>query len=169
MKAFQDGLKKPPSQGGGAPGGGEGGGGRGAAGGAAAPAANRDIKAMGKLPVDFTGDREKADNFIEEVKAYLCLNADVPGFDSPIRKMAFTLTHIKGHKVAGWLRDMGIVYDSLNPATDNIPELWEYFLEVFTKQWQDNTKEERAWQKLKNLRMKGQSIDEFITEFEETA
>jgi hypothetical protein len=43
-----------------------------------------------------TGDRARADNFIEEVKGYLRLNQDVAGFDSPMKKIAFTLTLIKG-------------------------------------------------------------------------
>jgi hypothetical protein len=33
-----------------------------------------DIKTMGQLPQIFTGNQAQADNFIEEVKGYLCLN-----------------------------------------------------------------------------------------------
>ena len=55
---------------------------------------------MGKKPVIFTGNCTKADNFIEEVKAYFCVNQDVARFDSPIKKVAFTLTLIKGDEVA---------------------------------------------------------------------
>ena len=47
---------------------------------------------MGALPQLFYRDRTKADDFIDEVKAYLCLNADVVGYDSPFKKVAFTLT-----------------------------------------------------------------------------
>ena len=73
-----------------------------------------DIKAMGNLPHEFTGDRTKADDFIEEVKVYFCVNEDVAGFNSPIKKVAFTLTLIKGDEVAGWVRDMGIWIDGLD-------------------------------------------------------
>jgi hypothetical protein len=72
-----------------------------------------DIKTMGLLPQIFTGDHSKADNFIEEVKGYLCLNQDVAGFDSPIKKIAFTLTLIKGEDTVGWTRDMGDFLDGL--------------------------------------------------------
>ena len=61
---------------------------------------------MGNLPHEFTGDRTKANKFIEEVKAYFRVNEDVAGFNSPIKKVAFTLTLIKGDEVAGWVRDM---------------------------------------------------------------
>jgi hypothetical protein len=73
----------------------------------------QDVKAMGKLPEPFYGDRTKAEHFMQEVKAYLRLNQDVPGFDSPMKKVAFVLTHMKGPDVAGWARDIGEVLDDL--------------------------------------------------------
>ena len=66
---------------------------------AAIPAA-ADIKAMGQLLHKFTRDRTKADEFIEEVKAYFHINEDVVGFNLPIKKVAFTLTLIKGVKAS---------------------------------------------------------------------
>ena len=102
----------------GQPGGG-GGGGRGGPPAAApqgvVPAAN-DVKAMGSLPQIFTGDRLQADNFIKEVKGYLHLNHNIAGFNSPIKKVTFTLTLLKGDKVAMWAQDMGNWIDGLNPA-----------------------------------------------------
>ena len=56
---------------------------------------------MGSLPQIFTGDHTKATDFIEEVKGYIRLNQDVPGFNSPIKKAALTLTLIKGPEIAG--------------------------------------------------------------------
>ena len=61
---------------------------------------NPDVKIMGSLPNKFLGDRAMAEDFIEEVKRYLCLNRDVAGYDSPIKKAAFTLTLIKGKEIA---------------------------------------------------------------------
>ena len=116
-------------------GGGGGGGGGGGSGGAGPPLgqptptgqgqavvpAAADIKAMGNLPHEFTGDRTKADDFIKEVKAYFRVNEDVAEFNSPIKKVAFTLTLIKGDEVAGWVRDMGIWIDGLDRVYDNFP------------------------------------------------
>ena len=87
---------------------------------AAVPAA-ADIKVMGNLPHEFTGNRTKADDFIKEVKAYFHVSEDVAGFNSPIKKIAFTLTLIKGDEVAGWVRDMGIWIDGLDQVHDNFP------------------------------------------------
>jgi len=47
------------------------------------------------------------DDFIEEVKDYLQLNEQVPGFNCPRYKIVFTLTLIKGSKVVGWKQDIG--------------------------------------------------------------
>ena len=132
------------SSGGGGGGGGGGGSGRGGPPAVApqgvVPAAN-DVKAIGSLPQIFAGDRLQADNFIEEVKGYLHLNHDVAGFNSPIKKVAFILTLLKGDKVAMWAQDMGNWIDGLNPAQDNVPAVWNQFLVEFTTQFQDSTRE----------------------------
>jgi hypothetical protein len=95
-----------------------------------------DVKTMGQLPQIFTGNHSKVDNFIEEVKGYLCLNQDVAGFDLLVKKIAFTLMLIKGEDTARWTRDMGDFLDGLTPA-DNIPDLWMQFLLEFRQQFQD--------------------------------
>ena len=97
---------------------------------------------MGSLPQIFDGDRTKADDFIEEVKGYLRVNRDVAGYDSPIKKAVFTLTLIKGPRVAGWVHDMGTWIDNLHTINDNIPEIWEHFLIEFEAQFLDSQKTE---------------------------
>ena len=90
-----------------------------------------DVKTMGALPKLFYGDRTKSDNFIDKVKAYLSLNTDIAGYDSPFKKVAFTLTLIKGESAAQWVRDMGNWLDALIIPRDNIPGLWDQFLTEF--------------------------------------
>jgi hypothetical protein len=102
-----------------------------------------DVKTMGQLPQIFTGDHSKADNFIKEVKGYLHLNQDMVGFDSPIKKIAFTLMLIEGEDTVGWTRDMGNFLDGLGPA-DNILDLWTQFLAEFGQQFQDTQKEDQT-------------------------
>jgi hypothetical protein len=72
------------------------------------------MRAMGNKLENFYGDRAKADTFIEDVKAYLQLNKDVAGYNSPKNKIAFTLTCMKGDKVFGWTRAMGEMLDTLS-------------------------------------------------------
>ena len=93
-----------------------------------------DVKAMGSLPQIFNGDRSKADDFIEEVKGYFHLNANVTGYNSPYKKVAFTLTLIKGDKPAQWVQNMGNWLDTLDPIADNIKDLWDQFLKAYAYQ-----------------------------------
>ena len=93
---------------------------------------------MGSLPQIFNRDRSEADDFIKEVKGYFCLNADVPRYNSPYKKVAFTLTLIKGEEPAQWVWNMGNWLDTLDPVVDNIKDLWLQFLEAYAYQFQDS-------------------------------
>ena len=84
-----------------------------------------------------------------------------------MKKVAFTLTHMKGPKVANWVKTMGETIEGLDPLVDNIPAVWTTFLDMFNAQYQDSTKEEKAHTQLKNLKMKGNLIDEYVSDFEE--
>ena len=180
QKAFQH-RKKPETPGGGPPGGGGGpsgggggppGGGGGPPGGGQPPANQQpvpptpDVKAMGSLPQIFNGDRSKADDFIKEVKGYFCLNTNVPGYNSPYKKVAFTLTLIKGDEPAQWVWNMGNWLDTLNPVADNIEDLWLQFLEAYAYQFQDSQAAQRAWNELKTCRMMNNNYDEYVSKFE---
>ena len=103
-----------------------------------------DVKVMGSLPQIFYGDRSKADNFIEEVKGYVHLNADIAGYNSPYRKVAFTLTLVKGEEMAQWVRNMGNWLNTLDPIADNVEDLWLQFLEAYAYQFQDSQAAQRA-------------------------
>ena len=128
-----------------------------------------DVKSMGGLPQVFTSDRLLADDFIEEVKGYLRLNQDVAGYNSPIKKVALTLTLMKGPQVAGWTRDMGTWLDTLDPTLDNIPDVWDQFLYEFSQQYQDSQKENRARGKIERCTMRFPKIDDYIARFEDLA
>ena len=126
-----------------------------------------DVKSMGGLLQVFTGDRLIADDFIEEVKGYLRLNHDVAGYNSPIKKVALTLTLMKGPQVAGWTRDMGTWLDTLDPVLDNIPNVWNQFLYKFSQQFQDSQRENRARGEIERCIMRFPEIDNYIARFED--
>jgi Retrotransposon gag protein len=106
---------------------------------------------------------------MQEVKAYLRLNQDVPGFNSPMKKVAFVLTHMKGPDVARWARDIGEVLDNLQMPQDNIPILWTQFCEEFEQQYMDSSRAEQARDELKKLKMKNNDVDAYVAKFEELA
>ena len=128
-----------------------------------------DVKAMGSLPQIFYRDRSKANDFIEEVKGYFCLNADVPGYNSLYKKVAFTLTLVKGEETAQWVRNMGNWLDTINPIVDNIEDLWLQFLEAYAYQFQDSQAAQRAQNDLKSCRMMNNNYDEYISKFKALA
>jgi hypothetical protein len=86
----------------------------------------------------------------------------------PMKKIAFTLMLIKGADTAGWMQDMGMFLDGLDPG-DNILELWTQFLVEFGQQFQDTQKEDQVQVQLEGLCMKFPEIDTYIAKFEELA
>ncbi len=122
---------------------------------------------MGELPDVFNGDRTKAEAFIDQLNHYFLLNLDVPGFNSPIKKVALAITLIKGPEVAGWTRALGELLRALDPIHDNVPALWEHFEREFQKKFQDSSKQQRARASLDNHRMKWPDVDAYISSFEE--
>jgi Retrotransposon gag protein len=124
---------------------------------------------MEQLPSVFDRDRTKANAFMEEVKSYLRLNAGVNGFYSPMKKMVFVLTLIKGNNVQGWAKDMGKIFDALNPLIDNIPDVWNHFCDEFANQFLDTAEQETARINLQKLWMDPGKINQYISKFKELA
>src|SRR6266566_1586018 len=57
--------------------------------------------------------------------------------------------------------------DTLDLAIDDQPIVWDTFIIAFEQQYLDSQKENRARNKLENLRMKFPEIDEYIATFED--
>ena len=72
------------------------------------------------------------------------MNLGVPGFESPIRKVAFALTLIKGPEVAEWAKDVGAWVDTLDLVADNIPWVWTRFQDEFSERFADSQKQQTA-------------------------
>ena len=83
-----------------------------------------------------------------------------------MKKVAFTLTHMQGPEVAEWVKDMGTMLNRLNPITNNIPDLWNQFLEEFEAQYQDSQWMEKAKDQIEKLKMRP-NIGQYISEFKE--
>jgi hypothetical protein len=114
---------------------------------------------MGSLPTIFDSNRSYAKGFIKGVQKYICLNKDIPGFCSPMKKIALVLMLMQGPKVEGWTADIGTALDLLDPTQDNVPALWDQFLVEFVDQYQDSQVAERARAELENLRLKMPETD----------
>ena len=172
-KKFDKALRRNNPGSGGGEGGGGGGGGGGAGGNAPQPQQvilpGQDERIMGQLPQVFDGDRTKVKAFMEEVKGYIRLNTNVNGLNSPMKKVSFVLTLVKGDDVRSWVEDMGRVIDRLDPLVDNIPEVWDHFCAEFATQFLDTAEQETARSELQKLHMEPGKIDQYISKFEELA
>ena len=106
---------------------------------------------------------------MKEVKGYICLNTNVNGLNSPMKRVSFVLTLVKGDDVRSWVEDMGRVIDRLDPLVDNIPEVWDHFCLEFATQFLDTVEQETVRSELQKLRMEPGKIDQYISKFEELA
>ena len=100
----------PGGGGGGGRGGGRGGGGGSGGGGAGEggqvnPPATPNLRLCRNPPEIFTGDREKADCFLSQLKQYYLANIGVPEFNSWICKVVITCTYIQGPLVDKWITE----------------------------------------------------------------
>jgi hypothetical protein len=117
----------------------------------------------------FKGDRTKADVFMRELQIYMMVNQGVPGFKSPICRIAITLSFIKGPKVDGWVEGILNAMDQLHPVNDNIEYMYLDFLQRFYDQFADSTKQEMARVAIHWLKFKFPNIDQFISNFKTLA
>src|SRR6266481_380654 len=108
------------------------GGGPAATGGAAAQlvTAATNVKAMGKDPPLFKGERSKADTFMNEVEKYLMLNYDVTGFNSPKKKVVLILMFMQGPEVEEWTHGM-LQWIQQIPDESNTDHVWRVFQRRF--------------------------------------
>ena len=57
----------------------------------------------------------------------------------------------------------------MDPAIDDIEDVWDQFLDAFAEQFQDLQKGERAHMGLENIKMTWPLIDQYIQDFEQLA
>ena len=151
---------------GGGGGGGRGGGGRGGGGadaggrGQANPPAAPNLRLCGNPPEIFTGHREKADRFLSQLKRYHLANIGVPEFNSWIRKVVITCTYIQGPLVDKWVDRAVDWLSQLDPAIDDIEDVWDQFLDAFAEQFQDSQKGEHTRTGLESIKMTWPLIDQ---------
>ena len=118
----------PPRPGSTPPAGGEGGGGGGGGGAGGAPLQpvnQGNVGKQGALPEKFEGDRSKAEEFIEDLRSYLRLNARVQPLNTYQGKVAFALTLISGPLVRDFVRIQGDTLDASNEPQSTIRVLGE--------------------------------------------
>ena len=164
-RTWSFGRTNPPPRPGSTPpfGGGGGGGGRGggAVGVPPQPANQGNVGKQGALPEKFEGDRSKAEEFIEDLRSYLRLNARVQPLNTYQGKVAFALTLISGPLVRDFVRIQGDTLD----ASNEHPDTWFDFLDAFNNRFLDTHRDTKARLELENLKIKDNNVDEYDQRF----
>lgn len=130
----------------------------------------------GAPPAVFDGTRTKTQQFMTEFQLWWMINSKSEVMTEAFQRIALCLSFIRGPKVDNWVAEkinqlrIAIAGD---PAQGILPahlptdeQLWVDFGRDFLLAYQDSAAEENAYGALKNLRMDGDKIDEYIAHFE---
>jgi len=85
---------------------------------------------------------------IEQLKGYIVSIGLVPGMNSFIQRVALALTLIQGPLVAEWHKNVGEWIDG-HHTHDDVPAVWDHFLDEFSTQFQDSQRSQRAMNELR--------------------
>ena len=86
-----------------------------------------------------------------------------------MKKVALALSLITGDQTERWVRDMVRWLEEIDLALNNVPTIWDQFVNAFTEQFMDTQKQNRAKTQLDRWKMTGNNIDEYISKFKELA
>jgi hypothetical protein len=127
----------------------------------------------GNLPSVFTGDRSKLDEFLKDFQVYRMANQGNQTMKIPLERVALILTYIKGKNVQDWRTRMVKEIERLTTRLQNRAamsptdeDLWHIFKWDFRSAFTDSQKQLMVHQKFLKVKMAGNSLDEYIAEFE---
>ena len=127
----------------------------------------------GNPPAVFNGNRSKSDEFLKDFKVYRMANQGNQTMRVPLERVALILTYIKGKNVQDWRTWMINEVERLTHGTASQPAippesevLWTVFERDFRNTFTDSQKQLTAHQKFLKVKMQGNSLDEYIAEFE---
>ena len=123
----------------------------------------------------FTGDRSKADTFMNEFRRYRLLNRNNESISIPFYRVLTALSYIKGPLVEDWVnardhrleRQIDIRYPDHTVETDE--DLWTDFENSFKSTWRDTSRSANAYDQLMKLTMKDLDVDTYTASFERLA
>ena len=127
-----------------------------------------DNKLYGQSPDIFTGDKQKAREFITQWDLYWSLNFNAAMMRTPYTRAMLFLTFFKGPLTANWTsvmnRHLNTQVWSGVPVNDEA--LWDYVYDSFRRQYADMQEQERAEDTLqRGINMKPGELDAYIAEY----
>ena len=123
----------------------------------------------GSHPDKYNGDRSQTTRFLNTFNRFMLMNYKADIAKDPIMRSIYFLSLLEGPKCEGWV-DMAdkwmqlVAHDpSIIPRRSNI---WRELEKKFKESFSDYAERERAQDKLKRLKMKGNNLDEYLAAFE---
>ena len=122
-----------------------------------------DGKILGVTPFTFTGERARAEEFIDAIKDHFLLNHQFTPYHSTLTRIAYTLSLVQGPEVNSWRR---LMCNWVLAQPDN-QDTYNQVITQFRAQFLDSGKALRARNKLRSLKMSWPHIDQYIADFEQ--
>ena len=126
----------------------------------------------GNLLAVFNSDHFKSDEFLEDFEVYRMVNQGNQTMRVPMERVTLILTYIKGKNVQDWRMRMINEIERLTCGTASQPTispkskvLWTVFERDFRCAFTNSQKQLTAHQKFLKVKMQGNTLDEYITEF----
>jgi len=121
----------------------------------------------GKAPEIFNGDRTKSKAFISDLRIYFQINRKKAEVKNTFSRVLLALSFIKGPNVVNWVEtQMDQVEEELasSGGDKEDEDLWQDFLTRFKSAYLSTTQKEDAYVRMQKLQMKGDLLDEYITD-----
>ena len=121
----------------------------------------------GNPPETFNGDRNQSDKFLRQYELYYMLNEDTQQMKNPYNRVIMGLSFMRGQKIDDWVDGQisDVRVKKLSRGADD-ESIWTEFVEDFKMAFTDTAKKEDAYQKLHDLKMKGEDIDTYNATFD---
>src|SRR6202453_997609 len=128
-------------------------------------------KLVGNPPEVFDGDRIKVEGFLLSWNVYRGLNWSTDVMDTPFTRAMLFFSYIKGPTVNEWVAAQveWLITQARGGAQVTDEWLWITIYDKFKDAFTDTMSEHRAEKDIKEVRMQGGEIDQYIAKFETLA
>jgi len=128
-------------------------------------------KLGGNPPKEFHGDHEESKAFLLNLLLYQGMNPHIEQLTIPYQRSMTFLSYIRGPLVNDWVKEqaqwlIGQVQGGVAHAKEN---LWATIETRFHQAYTNTVEKVKAQQNIRDLRMKGDNLDTFISQFQSIA
>jgi Retrotransposon gag protein len=133
------------------------------------PIGKNNVRLQGIPPEKFTGERGHTIPFLTKFKRFILMNRDAAIARDPYKRAAFFLSLIGGTKTDRWVERL---YNWLDRAERDLFILpyditaWEVLESEFKHVFVDYAEHEKAQNKIQQLKMTNENVNQYIADFE---